>query len=93
MHVIFIGENQSFESLGEVCNHCHEIVGGGEAGVGDVSVLEVHGVTEIFTVGGLAVAAVGMVVLWQSIEVPTIDGVECLLPQWQGGYGKRVGPV
>ena len=42
-----------------------------------MSVLEVHGVAESFTVGGLDVAVVRKVVLWKSIEVPTINGVEC----------------
>ncbi len=39
--------------------------------------LEVCGVAETFTVGGLDVAVVGIVVLCGSIEVPTVNGVEC----------------
>ena len=62
--VIVVVENQAFESLGAVCDCWYEFVGGGEAGVGDVFVLEVHGVAEMFTVGGLDVAAVDTVVLW-----------------------------
>ncbi len=62
--------------MGAICNGCHEFVHGSEAGVGDVFVVEVDGVTELFTVGGFDVIAVCMVVFWRGIEVPTIYGVE-----------------
>ena len=38
--------------MGAICNGCHEFVCGSEAGVGDVFVVEVDGVTELFAVGG-----------------------------------------
>jgi hypothetical protein len=74
---IVVGDSKAFESSGAIFNGDHEFVGGGEAGVGDVFVLEVHRVAEAFTVGELDVTEVDMVVLWGGIEVPTVDGVEC----------------
>ena len=64
--------------MGAICNGCHEFVRGSEAGVGDVFVVEVDGVTESFAVGGFDVTAVCTVVFWRGIEVPTIYGVRFL---------------
>ena len=68
------------ESMGVVGNGSHKFVLRGEAGVGDVFVVKVHGVTEAIAVGGLDVAKVRMVVFGGCIDVPPINGVESPCP-------------
>ena len=53
---------EASQGMGAICNGCHEFVCGSEAGVGDVFVVEVNGVSESFTVGGFDVTAVCTVV-------------------------------
>ena len=66
--------------MGAVGNGSHQFVLRGEAGVGDVFVVKVHGVTEAIAVGGLDVATVRTVVFGGCIDVPPINRVESPCP-------------
>ena len=70
--------------MGAICYGGHKFVHGSEAGVGDVFVVKVHGVTEAIAVGGLDEAMVCMVVFGGCIDVPPVNGVKSPCPSVNG---------